>query len=121
MSARRALRSRVGRIDPVLAALRVIVASGPSRASEAPHRAHGLRTWFTPDGIRAHGRSAAGSPLLAKVTLQRGGRGEQFVVAPPGVVASDGARTEIRRTSRAGSSARSPLPQRVADGVVASS
>lgn len=36
---------------------------------QAPNRAHNLRTFFGPTGIRVHDRTAAGSPELASFSL----------------------------------------------------
>ena len=39
------------------------------RGLQAPNRAHNLRTYFGPTGIRLHDRTAVGGPELAGLTL----------------------------------------------------
>jgi len=72
-------------------------ASHNDRGLQAPNRAHGLRTYFEPTGIRVIDRTAAGSPELLALRLAGVGRGEKLSPAGPGDVTSDGARVEIRR------------------------
>ncbi len=62
---------------------------------QAPNRAHALRTYFDASGIRIEDRTQ--SALLLAVSLARVGRGDVLAVLPPGEVASEGARIEIRR------------------------
>jgi hypothetical protein len=64
---------------------------------QAPNRAHKLRTYFEPSGIRVVDRTAAGSPELVALRLSAVGRGERLTSIEPGVVKSDGTRVEIRR------------------------
>ena len=65
---------------------------------QAPNRAHNLRTYFEPTGIRVHDRTAAGSPKLVGLPLV--GIGRDAVLAPvaAGTVTHAGARVEIRRS-----------------------
>jgi len=72
-------------------------ASRNRRGLQAPNRAHDLRTYFEPTGIRVHDRTAAGSPALLGLALAGMGRGERLAEPAPGTVASKGARVEIRR------------------------
>ena len=65
---------------------------------QAPNRAHDLRTYFDASGIRVHDRRAAGSPELLSLSLSAAGRLEQMEPVEPGVVESDEARVEIRRS-----------------------
>src|SRR5262245_48528902 len=51
---------------------------------QAPNRRHGLRTWFTPSGIRVHDRTAGGSPRLLALRLERIGRGSALHPVPAG-------------------------------------
>jgi hypothetical protein len=64
---------------------------------QAPNRAHDLRTWFEPDGIRVHDRTAAGAPQLVSLSLAAVGREGSLAAVTPGEVANDGPRVEIRR------------------------
>jgi hypothetical protein len=64
---------------------------------QAPNRAHDLRIYFEPTGIRVHDRTgAADAPLL---TLSLAGVGREAALGPaePGVLSSQDARVEIRR------------------------
>jgi hypothetical protein len=72
-------------------------ASENGQGLQAPNRAHNLRTYFEPTGIRVVDRTAAGSPELLRLQLQAVGRGESLEPLPPGEVASAGARVEIAR------------------------
>jgi hypothetical protein len=65
---------------------------------QAPNRAHNLRTYFEPSGIRVHDRTAAGSPELVRLSLLGVGRGEDLSPVAPGELASEGSRVEIRRS-----------------------
>src|SRR5215470_17504962 len=64
---------------------------------QAPNRRHDLRTFFTPSGIRVHDRTAAGSPRLFDLRLERLGRGAERTSVTAGTLHADGARVEIRR------------------------
>jgi len=72
----------------------------PSQNAEglqAPNRAHNLRTYFGPRGIRLHDRTAAGSPELVKLSLIGTGRGAALAPVAAGTVTHSGTRVEIRR------------------------
>jgi hypothetical protein len=72
--------------------------ASPNRTGlQAPNRAHGLRTYFEPTGIRVHDRTAAGSPELLSLALASVGRPERMERVGPGEVKSEGACVEIRR------------------------
>jgi len=71
--------------------------SANSNGLQAPNRAHNLRTYFVPTGIRVHDRTRSGSPELLALNLSGVGRGETLVRIEPGEVTSDGARVEIKR------------------------
>jgi hypothetical protein len=64
---------------------------------QAPNRAHNLRTYFEPTGIRVHDRTAPGSPELLALRLAGVGRGGSLAPVEAGTIASEGARIEIRR------------------------
>jgi hypothetical protein len=64
---------------------------------QAPNRAHDLRTWFEPTGIRLHARTAPGSPALLGLQIAGVGRREPLAVVEAGQVVSVQARVEIRR------------------------
>jgi hypothetical protein len=72
-------------------------ASHNGKGLQAPNRAHNLRTYFEPTGIRVVDRTATGSPELLALRFLAIGRGEQLTPVEPGVVKSDGTRVEIRR------------------------
>jgi len=72
-------------------------ASASDAGLQAPNHKHGLRVWFEPTGVRVHDRSAAGSPALLALGLSGLGRGAALTPVAAGVVASEGARVEIRR------------------------
>jgi len=72
-------------------------ASANGSGLQAPNRAHNLRTYFSPTGIRVHDRVHAGSPELLSLNLAGIGRGETPAPVQPGEVTSDGARVEIKR------------------------
>ncbi|HEY5657225.1 MAG TPA: integrin alpha, partial [Myxococcota bacterium] len=72
-------------------------ASESSGRLQAPNRAHNLRTYFEPSGIRVVDRTAQGSPELLTLQLRGLGRGARLAPAPAGELASEGARVEIRR------------------------
>jgi len=72
-------------------------ASRNARGLQAPNRAHGLRTYFEPGGIRVVDRTAAGGPELLGLRLARIGRGDALAPVAPGEVTNEGARVEIRR------------------------
>src|SRR5262245_17055903 len=62
---------------------------------QAPNRAHCLRTFFSPDGIRVHDRTADNA--LLELTLVGLGRGSALAPVPAGDVVTDGPNVEIRR------------------------
>jgi len=64
---------------------------------QAPNRAHGLRIYFGPGGIRVHDRTEPGSPELLALQLTGVGRGAALAPLADGEVASEGPRVEIRR------------------------
>ena len=70
----------------------------PSRDGlQAPNRAHGLRTYFEPSGIRVVERTDAKAPELARIRVVGVGHGATLSGVAPGEVSSAGARVEIRR------------------------
>jgi len=73
-------------------------ASETAAGLQAPNRAHDLRTWFEPTGIRVQDRTAPGSPELVRLSLFGVGRGGALRAAQPGeaIAASEG-RVEVRR------------------------
>ncbi len=64
---------------------------------QAPNRAHNLRTYFDPSGIRVHDRTAPGSPELVDLSLVALGRGASLEAVGRGLVQQVGTRVEIRR------------------------
>jgi hypothetical protein len=72
-------------------------ASYNSNGLQAPNRVNNLRTYFSPNGIRVHDRTRAGSPELLALNLTGIGRGETLAAVGFGEVKSDGARVEIHR------------------------
>ena len=72
-------------------------ASQNGEGLQAPNRAHNLRTYFEPDGIRVHDRTAAGSPELLELKLSGVGRGDALAAVPAGTVHAEDTRVEIRR------------------------
>ena len=64
---------------------------------QAPNRAHNLRTYFGPTGIRVHDRTAVGSPELASFSLVGMGRGDELAPVAAGTVAHARTRVEIQR------------------------
>jgi hypothetical protein len=50
---------------------------------QAPNRAHDLRTYFEPSGIRVHDRTAAGSPELLSLSLSGVGRADRVTPVGP--------------------------------------
>jgi hypothetical protein len=71
-------------------------ASHGDRGLQAPNRAHGLRIYFTPDGIRVHEREGEGSELV-RLDLAGFGRGDALDRVGAGEVTQDGSRVELRR------------------------
>ena len=69
-----AAESFAGAAERVIAA-REYHASRSATGLQAPNRAHGLRTYFEPTGIRVDDRTAAGSPELLALSLAGLGRG----------------------------------------------
>ena len=73
-------------------------ASENGEGLQAPNRAHNLRTYFEPTGIRVHDRTAGRSPELLRLSLAGVGRGDALAAATPGEeVMSHESRVEIRR------------------------
>ena len=72
-------------------------ASPNSHGLQAPNRAHNLRTYFEPTGIRLHDRSNIGSTELTGLSLVRLGRGSALTPVEAGKVTYEGSRVEIRR------------------------
>jgi hypothetical protein len=62
---------------------------------QAPNPAHGLRTYFSPDGIAVH--DDALRELLFRVKVSAVGRGAEPGLVPAGSLWSEGSRVEIRR------------------------
>ncbi len=71
-------------------------ASPSARGLQAPNRAHDLRTYFEPTGIRIHDRTATGSPRLLGLVLAGVGRGQRLSEPGAGRIASEGSRVEIQ-------------------------
>ncbi|HIF92977.1 MAG TPA: hypothetical protein EYQ60_07580, partial [Myxococcales bacterium] len=65
---------------------------------QAPNRAHGLRTWFAPTGIRIHDRKIEGRSGLAELSLVGIGRGSMLAPVAAGRVTETASRVEIRRS-----------------------
>jgi hypothetical protein len=86
----------LGPLQQAIAA-REYEASRQGEDLQAPNRAHNLRTYFAPTGIRVHDRTAVGSPELVSMKLRALGRGEASREVEPGQVTSAGARVEISR------------------------
>jgi hypothetical protein len=72
-------------------------ASRNGEGLQAPNRAHNLRTYFDPGGIRVVERTAPQAPTLADLRLRRVGRGKSLKAVPPGTLTSAGPRVEVRR------------------------
>jgi len=72
-------------------------ASGSGQGLQAPNRAHDLRTWFEPTGVRVHDRTASDTPELLALRLTATGRPGALAEAGAGEVASEGNRVEILR------------------------
>ena len=51
---------------------------------QAPNRAHNLRTYFEPTGVRLHDHTASGSPELLRLSLFGVGRGNDLEAVGPG-------------------------------------
>jgi hypothetical protein len=72
--------------------------AGPNAEGlQAPNRAHDLRTYFDPAGIRVVGRSADGAPELLSLRLAGVGRGLRSRAVAPGTLRVEGARVELHR------------------------
>ena len=67
-------------------------ASDDGRGLQAPNRAHDLRTYFEPVGVRVHSRTAVGSPRLVSLLPVCLGRGDALVPIAAGTVSHAGAR-----------------------------
>ena len=75
-------------------------ASENGQGLQAPNRAHNLRTYFDPGGIRVHDRTAIGSPELVRISLAAIGRADALAPVPSsGSVVANENRVEIRRAS----------------------
>ena len=72
-------------------------ASMTGQGLQAPNRAHNLRSYFEPGGVRIHDRTAAGRSELAALSLVGIGRGDALATVAVGTVTQAGARVEIRR------------------------
>lgn len=68
------------------------------RGLQAPNRAHNLRTYFGPSGIRVHDRTEAGSPELVSISLAGMGRDGLLTPVAAGTVDYEEARVEIQRS-----------------------
>ena len=64
---------------------------------QAPNRAHNLRAYFEPGGVRIHDRTAVGPSELVRLSLVGLGRGSALVPVAMGKVTQAGVRVEIRR------------------------
>ncbi len=64
---------------------------------QAPNRAHGLRTYFGPEGIDVVERTIQERPSLFHLSLSEMGRGEHMTPVGSGVLSAEGGRVEIRR------------------------
>jgi len=71
--------------------------SKSAKGLQAPNRAHNLRTYFGPTGIRLHDRTAVGGTRLVGLSLAGLGRGGDLAPVAAGQVAQSGKRVEIRR------------------------
>ena len=71
------------------------------RGLQAPNRRHGLRTYFTPDGIRVVDRNAGAGPKLLTLSVTSIGRPKAVRSVGPGVVSHDENRVEITRSEPA--------------------
>jgi hypothetical protein len=96
-------------------------ATSNTRGLQAPNRAHGLRTYFEPTGVRVHDRTAEGSPELLGLSVTGVGREGTLVLLVPGAVtsrargstsaaraSSSGTRTRRLASSRASRCRRGP-------------
>lgn len=77
-------------------------ASENKEGLQAPNRAHDLRTYFEPTGIRIHDRTRPGSPELVSLRLSGIGRSyfggiEALDPVAPGSLSSNGRRVEVER------------------------
>src|SRR5688572_15183175 len=72
-------------------------ASENGKGLQAPNRAHNLRTYFEPVGIRVHDRTAGGQPQLVELRLNGVGRGKSIKPVAPGQVIHHEGRIEIHR------------------------
>ena len=63
---------------------------------QAPNRAHSLRSYFEPTGVRVVERTPEAAPLVT-LRLLRFGREDQLAEIGPGIVQYEGARAEIHR------------------------
>jgi hypothetical protein len=71
--------------------------SADRQGLQAPNRAHNLRTYFEPTGIRVHDRTAEGSPELLTLRWTGIGRSGRLAAVPTGEVAHEQSHVEIRR------------------------
>jgi hypothetical protein len=72
-------------------------ASEAGSGLQAPNRAHGLRTYFDPAGIRVHDRTAGGDAELLRLSLAGVGRGATLAAAAGDEVVPHENRVEIHR------------------------
>jgi hypothetical protein len=72
-------------------------ASRSAAGLQAPNRAHDLRTYFEPTGIRLVDRTAEESAELLALRVTGWGRCDRIAALEPGEVTSAGRRVEIRR------------------------
>ena len=73
------------------------VPSNNAHGLQAPNRAHNLRTYFEPGGIRVHDRTTADSPTLVSLSVAGLGRGTALAPVSPGIVRQQADRVEIVR------------------------
>ena len=73
-------------------------ASRNDRGLQAPNRAHNLRTYFEPWGVRVEDRTADGSPELVRMVTTSIGRSGRLESLAAGEIRVQGARVENRRT-----------------------
>ncbi len=72
-------------------------ASPNDRGLQAPNRAHNLRTYFEPWGVRIEDRTAEGSSELIRMKTAAIGRNGRLESLAAGEIRADGARVENRR------------------------
>ena len=72
-------------------------ASPNDRGLQAPNRAHDLRTYFEPWGVRVEDRTGEGSPELLRMKTTAIGRDNRLESLAAGEIRANGARVENRR------------------------